>query len=63
MHTVPHRDGTIQSFGSLSVNAIRLRRHVSLRIVMRDVVPTLVRLPTRVSCGGRGLHVGAGSVR
>jgi hypothetical protein len=31
MHTVPHRDGTIQSLGSLSVNAIRLRRHVSNR--------------------------------
>jgi hypothetical protein len=63
MHTVPHRDGTIQSLGSLSVNAIRLRAtlvHGLVNASARYGEPTLVRLRTRVSCGGRGPRGGAG---
>jgi energy-converting hydrogenase Eha subunit B len=63
MHTVPHRDGTIQSLGSLSVNAIRLRATLVYGLEdasARNGGHTLVRLRTRVSCGGRGPREGAG---
>jgi hypothetical protein len=64
--TVPHRDGTIQSFGSLSVNAMRLRVRVSRVVPFTAMTATscarrtLMRPPTRVSCVAPGLLAGAG---